>query len=74
MLADSVEAAVKSIKDINPIKIDNMVRNIVKDKLYDGQLDESELYNERNRDHYKDFVKFFRAFRAIRELNTQKGC
>ena len=43
MLADSVEAAVKSIKDINPIKIDTMVRNIVKDKLYDGQLDESEL-------------------------------
>lgn len=57
MLADSVEAAVKSIKEINPIKIDTMVRNIVKDKLYDGQLDESELTMREIENIIKAFVK-----------------
>lgn len=61
MLADSVEAAVKSIKDINPIKIDNMVRNIVKDKLYDGQLDESELTMKEIETIIKSFVKILQG-------------
>ncbi len=61
MLADSVEAAVKSIKDINPIKIDNMVRNIVKDKLYDGQLDESELTMKEIEMIIKTFVKILQG-------------
>ena len=61
MLADSVEAAVKSIKDINPIKIDNMVRNIVKDKLYDGQLDESELTMKEIETIIKTFVKILQG-------------
>ena len=61
MLADSVEAAVKSIKDINPIKIDTMVRNIVKDKLYDGQLDESELTMKEIETIIKSFVKILQG-------------
>jgi putative nucleotidyltransferase with HDIG domain len=61
MLADSVEAAVKSIKDINPIKIDTMVRNIVKDKLYDGQLDESELTMKEIEAIIKTFVKILQG-------------
>lgn len=61
MLADSVEAAVKSIKDINPIKIDTMVRNIVKDKLYDGQLDESELTMKEIEVIIKSFVKILQG-------------
>ena len=61
MLADSVEAAVKSIKDINPIKIDTMVRNIVKDKLYDGQLDESELTMKEIEIIIKSFVKILQG-------------
>ena len=43
MLADSTEAAVRSLPDPSKDKIKLMVHNIIKGKLYDGQLDESEL-------------------------------
>ena len=43
MLADSVEAAVRSINNPTKEKIENMVDNIAKDKLSSGQLDDSQL-------------------------------
>lgn len=43
MLADSCEAAVRSLKEPNKGKIEEMVRNIVKGKLDDGQLRECDL-------------------------------
>lgn len=43
MLADSVEAAVRSMPDPTSGKIEGMVRKIIKERLQDGQLDESEL-------------------------------
>lgn len=43
MLADSVEAAVRSINDPTQEKIEAMVENIVKDKLSSNQLDNCEL-------------------------------
>lgn len=43
MLADAVEAAVKSMQDSSPGRIEGMVRKIIKDKLMDGQLDECDL-------------------------------
>jgi len=43
MLADSVEAAVRSLQDPSPEKIRNMVRRIIKDKLDDGQLEACDL-------------------------------
>ena len=43
MLADSVEAAVRSINSPTKEKIETMVNNIVKDKLDSGQLDDSQL-------------------------------
>lgn len=43
MLSDSVEAAVRSIKDPNKDKIENMVNNIIKDKLESGQLNNCDL-------------------------------
>ncbi|MDD2619692.1 MAG: HDIG domain-containing protein [Syntrophomonadaceae bacterium] len=43
MLADSVEAAVRSLSNPSPEKIRNMVRLIIKDKLNDGQLELCEL-------------------------------
>ncbi|GAF65955.1 putative hydrolase [Bacillus sp. TS-2] len=42
-IADSVEAAVRSIQKPTPDKIENLVRKIIKDKLEDGQFDESDL-------------------------------
>lgn len=43
MLADSVEAAVRSINDPTEDKIAEMVNNIIKDKLSSGQLDNCDL-------------------------------
>ena len=43
MLADSVEAAVRSIKEPNEDKIKEMVNNIVNDKLSSGQLNNCNL-------------------------------
>lgn len=39
MLADSVEAAVRSMTDKTEGKIEGLIRKIIKDKLDDGQLD-----------------------------------
>jgi len=43
MLADSVEAAVRSAAEKTEGKIETIVRNIIKDKLDDGQLDLCDL-------------------------------
>ena len=43
MLADSVEAAVRSINEPTKGKIEEMVNNIIKDKLDSGQLDDCDL-------------------------------
>lgn len=43
MLADSVEAAVRSISEPKKEKIHEIVNNIIKDKLTDGQLDECDI-------------------------------
>ena len=42
-IADSVEAAVRSMKEPTPQKIAALVRSIVNDKLNDGQFDECDL-------------------------------
>ncbi|HWJ03421.1 MAG TPA: HDIG domain-containing protein [Verrucomicrobiae bacterium] len=42
-LADSVEAAVRSLKEPSQGQIPGLVRKIIKDKLNDGQLDECNL-------------------------------
>jgi len=42
-LADNVEAAVRSMKQPTPGRVEGLVRKIVKDKLNDGQLDQSDL-------------------------------
>lgn len=43
MLADSVEAAVRAIREPDKDKISSMISNIVRSKLEDGQLDECGL-------------------------------
>jgi len=42
-LADSVEAAVRSMKQPTPGRVEGFVRKIIKDKLNDGQLDQCDL-------------------------------
>ncbi|MBC7334107.1 MAG: HDIG domain-containing protein, partial [Actinobacteria bacterium] len=43
MLADSTEAAVRSIEKVTPKRIDQMVNDIVKGKIEDKQLDEADI-------------------------------
>ncbi len=42
-IADSCEAAVRSMKNPTPEKIENLVRAIIRDKMNDGQFDECDL-------------------------------
>lgn len=43
MLADSIEAASRSLDEPTPIRLQNIVKNIVQRKFMDGQLDECSL-------------------------------
>ncbi|MDO8662653.1 MAG: HDIG domain-containing protein [Candidatus Omnitrophota bacterium] len=43
LLADSVEAATRALKDPAPAKIEELARKIINNKFIDGQLDECEL-------------------------------
>lgn len=43
LLADSVEAACRTIEEPTPQRIEEMVRKIINNKFIDGQLDECEL-------------------------------
>ncbi len=58
MLADSVEAAVRSMPDKSEGKIEGLVRKIIKDKLEDGQLDLCDLT-------LKDLDTIARAFMKV---------
>ncbi|RYM05313.1 HD family phosphohydrolase [Sporolactobacillus sp. THM7-7] len=42
-LADSIEAAVRSMKKPTPIKVENLVKSIFNDRLSDGQFDECDI-------------------------------
>ncbi|MBU5591023.1 HD family phosphohydrolase [Clostridium sp. MSJ-4] len=61
MLADSVEAAVRSISEPTKGKIEEMVNNIIKDKLNDGQLNDCDIT-------LKDLEKIRKSF--LKTLNS----
>lgn len=58
MLSDAVEAAVRSIPNPTKNKIEEMVNNIIKGRLNDGQLDECDLT-------LKDLEKIRKAFLKV---------
>jgi putative nucleotidyltransferase with HDIG domain len=43
LLADSVEAATRALKEPNPAKIEEVVHKVINNKFIDGQLDECDL-------------------------------
>lgn len=43
LLADSVEAATRALKEADPAKIEELVHKIINNKFIDGQLDECDL-------------------------------
>lgn len=73
MLADSAEAAVRSITDPTKGKIEEMVNNIIKDKLYSGQLDDCDLTLKDLSTIRKTFLKGFNSIYHQRiEYPTEK--
>jgi outer membrane biosynthesis protein TonB len=58
MLADTIEAAARSLPDPTPEKIDALIHKLVRSKLNDGQLDESELT-------FSDLEKICSAFSTV---------
>ena len=58
MLADTIEAAARSLPDPSPEKIDDLIHKLVRNKLNDGQLDESELT-------FGDLEKICSAFSTV---------
>lgn len=42
-LADSIEAAVRSMKKPTPVKVENLVKSIFNDRVGDGQFDECDI-------------------------------
>ena len=58
MLADCAEAAVRSLSRPTPRRIEGLIRQIIKEKLADGQLDECDLT-------LKDLDKIASAFSRV---------
>ncbi|MDQ7822177.1 MAG: HDIG domain-containing protein [Candidatus Eremiobacteraeota bacterium] len=57
MIADSIEAAARSLSQPNTNRIENLVTQIINDMLKDGQLDECELSFKNINDLKKSFIK-----------------
>lgn len=76
MLADSVEAAVRSLKDPSPKKIKTVIRDIFDQRLRDGQLSESSMTFgdlEKVRQVFERSLKGFGATRiAYPEVEVKK--
>jgi cyclic-di-AMP phosphodiesterase PgpH len=58
MLADSCESAVRSIEDPNSENMENVINNIIKDRIESGQLNEAPLT-------FNDITKIKEAFKSI---------
>ncbi|MEW6540490.1 MAG: HDIG domain-containing metalloprotein [Bacillota bacterium] len=58
MLADTVEAAVRSVPNPTSGQIEGLIRKVIKDKLADGQLDECDL-------HFRDLELIAAAFGRV---------
>ena len=43
MLADACESAVRAMEEPDPTKVENIISNIIKQRMEDGQLDKSSL-------------------------------
>ncbi|MFH1453581.1 MAG: HDIG domain-containing metalloprotein [Armatimonadota bacterium] len=57
MLADIAEASVKTLDTVNQVKINNMVKQVIKAALENGQLDECQLSFKNLKDISASFVR-----------------
>lgn len=58
MLADTVEAAARSLEKPTPARVQGMVQSLIREKMMDGQLDECDLT-------FKDIGKIEEAFTHV---------
>ena len=58
MLADTIEAAARALPNPDPEKVDALIRKLVRAKMTDGQLDESELT-------FADLDRICHAFQSV---------
>ncbi|HHV59586.1 MAG TPA: HDIG domain-containing protein [Clostridiaceae bacterium] len=68
MLADSVEAAVRSMADKTEGKIEGLIRKIIKERLDEGQLDNCELTFKDLDAIAKAFIRVFSGYFHGREI------
>nr|WP_307774353.1 HDIG domain-containing metalloprotein [uncultured Cetobacterium sp.] len=66
MLADSVEAAVRSLDEKTPITIENMLRKIINSKIEDNQLSEAALTFKEIEIIIKTFTKVLMSIHHVR--------
>jgi putative nucleotidyltransferase with HDIG domain len=67
MLADCVEAAIRSLTDKTEGKIEGLIRKIIKSKLEDGQLDKCNLTFKDLDNVAKAFMKIFSGYFHARD-------
>jgi len=58
MIADACESTIRAITEPTPIKIENVIDNIIEDRINDGQLDNSNLT-------FRDIKKIKESFKNI---------
>lgn len=66
MLADSVEAAVRSLDEKTPVTIENMLRRIINSKIEDNQLSEAALTFKEIEIIIKTFTKVLMSIHHVR--------
>lgn len=77
MLADIIEASSRTLDTVNQVKISNLVKQVIKSALDDGQLDESQLSFKNLKDISASFVRTLSGMYHSRieypeKLNTAK--
>jgi len=61
MLADACESSVRSLKEYDPAKVENMINSIFEQRISDGQLDDSELTFKDIKVIKEEFLKFLQG-------------
>ena len=66
MLADSIEAAIRSLDEKSPMAMENMIRKIINGKIEDNQLSEADLTFKEVEIIIKTFVKTLVSIHHVR--------
>ncbi|HLG32539.1 MAG TPA: HDIG domain-containing protein [Ignavibacteriaceae bacterium] len=78
MLADGCESAVRSIREPDPVKVENVIGNIFKERTQDGQLEESPVTLKDITNMKEEFLKILlgqhhKRIKYPRQEEMEKG-